>query len=118
MTQVVVQQTPAPPMPPLPDPNLVFTGIMEWVGPLAVMIVVVIGLRWLFRSPVGEAIAESIRHASRQRRGVPGESGEQVAALEAQVASLRSEVSDLAERLDFAERVLAERREQRLGTGQ
>jgi len=41
-----------------------------------------------------------------------------VAALEQQVSHLQGQVSELAERLDFAERMLAERRERKLGAGQ
>lgn len=40
-----------------------------------------------------------------------------VAALEEQVARMRGELSELAERLDFAERLLTERREHKLGAG-
>jgi hypothetical protein len=77
---------------------------------------------------VGEALAERIRHGSRRRHGrglgaewsdsqeAPGEAG-RVAALEEQVNLLNTQVSELAERLDFAERMLAERRERTLGAG-
>ena len=41
-----------------------------------------------------------------------------VQALEEQVRLLSSQVSELAERLDFTERVLAERRDRKLGAGQ
>lgn len=113
-----VAQTPSP-LPPGLDPTFVLIQVLDWVGPLVVLVVAVIGLRVLFRSPVGEAIAERIRQGRRSRLGgvVTGEQSEQVAALEAQVSSLRSEVAELAERLDFAERVLAERRDPRLGAG-
>ena len=77
-------------------------------------------------------MAESIRTGSRRRRHWKGWGGEYVAdpaesgtadphrmaALEEQVTQLRGEVSELAERLDFAERMLAERRERKLGAGQ
>ena len=116
MMQVVQGPTP---LPPGIDPTFALIQILEWVGPIVMLIIGAIGLRVVFRSPVGEAIAERIRHGRRGslRSLVTGEQGEQVAALEAQVSSLRSEVAELAERLDFAERVLAERREPRLGAG-
>jgi TolA-binding protein len=41
-----------------------------------------------------------------------------VAGLEAQLSQLQGQVAELAERLDFAERMLAERRERKLGAGQ
>lgn len=112
--------TQGPLLPPQPalDPNFAFLQVLEWVGPIAMLTVIVFGLRWVFRSPVGEALAERIRTGRRWRHGVGGESAEHVAALEAQVAALRTEVSELAERVDFTERVLAERREPRLGAGQ
>jgi len=119
MMQVVVQAPPPlPPVPPGLDPTFAFLQVLEWVGPIAMLVVFAIGLKVLLRSPVGEAIAERIRHGLRRRDALTGESAEQVALLEEQVHSLRTEVSDLAERLDFAERVLAKRAEPRLGAGQ
>ncbi|HEV2749746.1 MAG TPA: hypothetical protein VGV12_04370 [Gemmatimonadales bacterium] len=53
-----------------------------------------------------------------QRRLGGGEDPQRVAALEQQVVQLQGQVSELAERLDFAERTLAERRERKLGAGQ
>jgi hypothetical protein len=41
-----------------------------------------------------------------------------VAGLEEQLSLLQGQVAELAERLDFAERMLAERRERQLGAGQ
>jgi hypothetical protein len=97
------------------DPNLV----LHLTRHLIELVVVFLGLRWLFRSPVGEAIGERIRMRARWRRGavVGAEDPQRMAALEEQVAHLQGEVSELAERLDFAERLLAERRERKLGAG-
>ena len=117
MTQVVVQ-TPTPLPPPALDPTFAFLQVIEWVGPIVMLAVIVIGVRALLRGPVGVALAERIRHGRRPQGELTGESAEQVAQLEEQVHSLRTEVSDLAERLDFAERVLAKRAEPRLGAGQ
>lgn len=105
-----------PPMPPGLDLNYAFTQVM----PVVAMVVVFIGLRWVLRSPVGEVIAERIRMRMRGRWGgsVVGEEPQRVAALEEQVTHLQGQVSELAERLDFAERLLAERRERKLGAGQ
>jgi hypothetical protein len=109
---------PAPPGPAL-DPNFVVAQIMEWVGPVAVLLVIAVGLYGLLRTPVGEAIAESIRQRLRRRSGEDAEdSTQRVAALEEQVQGLHGHVAELAERLDFAERLLAERRERKLGAGQ
>ena len=119
-----------PPIPPGFDPNFFFTQAAPTVGLVAVILVGALGLRWLFGTVVGEALAERIRQGSRRRRHWKGFGGEwvdapddaaaetaRVAALEQQVTLLNSQVSELAERLDFAERMLAERRERTLGTG-
>jgi len=103
-----------PPPPPGLDPNFVLDQVMPIIGLLAVFL----GLRWVFRSPVGEAIAERIRARVHGRWGAGGEDPHRVAALEDQVVRLQGQVSELAERLDFAERMLAERRERKLGAGQ
>ena len=72
-------------------------------------------------SPVGKALAERIR-----RHGGAGVSEEARAELEefrsellGEVQQLRTEVSELSERMDFAERLLAKNRDgQRIGPGQ
>jgi len=95
------------------DPNFMLDQMM----PVIALVVLFLGLRWVFRSPVGEAIAERIRMRARGRWGATGEDPQRVAALEEQVSHLQGQVSELAERLDFAERLLAERRERKLGAG-
>ena len=57
----------------------------------------------LATSPIGKAIAERIRHSG----PTPGPDPE----LLAEVDSLRHDVAELAERLDFAERLLAAKRD-------
>lgn len=71
-------------------------------------------------SPIGRAVAERIRG----KAGLAGaeelraEMGEQQDAVVEEVRQVRREVAELAERLDFAERLLAQRREvSRLGPG-
>ncbi|MGH7547151.1 MAG: hypothetical protein ACREMM_03135 [Gemmatimonadales bacterium] len=72
-------------------------------------------------SPVGKALAERIR-----RHGGTGISDDARAELEefrsellGEVQQLRTEVSELSERMDFAERLLAKNRDgQRIGPGQ
>src|SRR5207245_179153 len=99
---VRMMQTP-PAFPPFPappglDPNFLINKVAPLIGFVVVVVVGAMALRWLFRSPVGEALAEGGRE-------------ERVSALDGQVA-------EMAERLDFAERLLAERRERKLGAGQ
>ncbi len=104
-----------PPVPPgVADINYLIHQMSPFVG----LLLMFMGVRWLLRSPVGEALAERIRHRSQRRWGAVGEDPQRVAALEEQVAQLQGQVSELAERLDFAERMLAERRERKLGAGQ
>ncbi len=106
-----------PPLPPGLDPTLVFNEVVPVVAAVVVILVVGVTLRGILRSPVGEAIAERIRTRA-QRRWTGGDDPERVAALEAQVSHLQGQISELAERIDFAERMLAERRERKLGAGQ
>jgi len=110
----------APMPPPLPglDPNLVFNEVVPIIAAVVVIGVVAVALRWIFRTPVGEAIAERIRRRAQRRWGAESEDPERVAALEAQVSHLQGQIAELAERIDFAERMLAERRERKLGAGQ
>jgi hypothetical protein len=57
----------------------------------------------LATSPIGKAIAERIRNSGPPPAADP--------ELMAEVDSLRHDVAELAERLDFAERLLASKRE-------
>jgi hypothetical protein len=61
-------------------------------------------------SPVGKAIAERIRHGP---RGVGEPDPEVIAELD----RLRQDVTELQERLDFAERLLAQRQPRELPGG-
>src|SRR3989442_11434279 len=116
----------APPPAPGLDPTFLFDQLMPIVG----VIVLFVGLRWVFRTPVGDAIAERIRAGIQRRRHWKGFGGEwvdapgeelgadrRVAALEEQVSTLQGQLSELAERVDFAERMLAERRDRKKGAG-
>ncbi len=128
---MLMMQTPPIAAPPGLDPNFVFNQVAPLIGVIAVFLVGAFTLKWLFRSPVGEALAERIRAGRHRRRHWKGFGGEwldvpadgpaddrRVAALEEQVSLLNGQVAELAERLDFAERMLAERRERTLGAGQ
>ena len=72
-----------------------------------------IGAVAILRGPIGKALAD--RLAGRMPTGVQSE---ETNALQVEVEELRYRVTDLEERLDFAERVLAQRREpEQLGPG-
>jgi hypothetical protein len=110
-----MMQAPVPP--PLP-PGLDLNFVIDQFVPIVGLVVLFVGVRWVFRSPVGEALAERIRTRTQRRWGVTGEDPQRVATLESQVSALQGQVSELAERIDFTERMLAERRERKLGAGQ
>ena len=111
-------QTPPPMAPPgIPFDTDMVVGLLGTIG---IIFAAAFALRWLLHSPIGEALAEGIRLRRQRRYGVAGDSGEaqRLESLEEHVRQLSSQVSELGERLDFAERVLAERRDRRLGAGQ
>lgn len=58
-------------------------------------------------SPIGSAIAERLRG----KRAVAADVTAEVDALREQLADVQAQLSELAERQDFAERVLAQQRE-------
>lgn len=113
---------PAQVVAPLPPVESALHGLIPLVGVIGVAICVAFVVRWVVHSPVGDAIAESIRLNSRPRRHWKGKGGEwesvpvdaidenRVAELEHQVQLLSGQVTELVERLDFTERVLAETR--------
>lgn len=71
-------------------------------------------------SPVGKAIADRIRgkHALPDIEDLRSEIAEARDAHATELDQVRQEVADLAERLDFAERMLAQQRESpRVGPG-
>lgn len=111
-------QTPLPQLaPPGFDWNGVFSNVVAPVAGIAILLLVGATMfRWLLKSSVGEALAERLRR--RGSESVAGDDAQRVAALEEQVAQLTAHLSEFAERLDFAERVLAERRDRKLGAGQ
>ena len=72
-------------------------------------------------SPIGRALADRIRGKGSSAGGgdVPTEFAEHKAALDQELEAVRRELAELAERMDFAERLLAKNREgQRIGPGQ
>jgi hypothetical protein len=58
-------------------------------------------------SPLGKALADRIRHGPTPRGRAQGGQDEVLSAVE----DLRREVAELAERVDFTERLLAKHRE-------
>ena len=63
-------------------------------------------------SPIGRAVADRIRGKSASAGGdVRTQLAEQREALDQELEAVRREVAELAERMDFAERLLAKQRD-------
>ena len=115
----------APP-PPGVDPNFLISQLIPLVGAVAAMIVGGVVLYAFFKSDLAKAIAERIRAGIHRRKHWKGLGAEwvdtpgsgidepRVAELEEQVGALHGQIAELAERLDFAERLLAQKRERSL----
>jgi len=113
-----VQGTLLPPPPPGMDPNLLIEQLFPIVGFVGLLIFGGLAIRWFFKSAIAEALAERLRARTRQRFDTGAGESERVAGLEHQILTLQGQLSELAERVDFAERMLAERRERKLSAGQ
>jgi hypothetical protein len=79
---------------------------------VVVFMIPIVGIAGFFSwmiaiSPLGKAVADRIRHGPTPRGGAQGGQEEVLSALE----DLRREVAELAERVDFTERLLAKHRE-------
>src|SRR5882762_7921851 len=100
--------TPQPPLLPF-DPN----QLIPLIGVVAGLIITGVVLYAFFKSDIAAAIAERIRGMHR-RKGVETAGDEpRVAQLEERLDLMHGQISELAERLDFAERLLAQKRERR-----
>jgi hypothetical protein len=120
-----MQQTPAPTeLPPvIPfDPN----QLIPLIGMIGGMVVAGVVLYAFFKSDLAAAIAERIRAGIHRRKRWKGFGGEwsdtpaeaidagHVAELERRVVEMQGQIAEMAERLDFAERLLAQQRERSL----
>lgn len=110
------------PLPPgIPDMTFVAARLFDFLAQIVAAIGIVLGLKFALRSPLGEAWAERFRERTRRRFGNPSTdpaAEARVAGVEQELTQLRGEVAELAERLDFAERLLSQHRQQQLGAGQ
>jgi hypothetical protein len=71
-------------------------------GVVIAIFVICLGLARILRGPVGEAMADRLRHGARTRTD---------ATLMGEVEELKTRLAEVEERLDFAERLLAAGRE-------
>lgn len=87
---------------------------MDWTGLVAIVMVFGTGMVGLVAfSAIGRAIGARIL----RKAGAPPELGEQLDDLADRVEGIQRQVAELAERQDFAERLLAKGREKELPAG-
>ena len=116
-------RSPTPP-PMLPfDPN----QLIPLIGMIGGMVLAGVVLYAFFKSDLAKAMAERIRagmHRKKRWKGFGGEwsdtptdglaDADHVAELEQRVTDMQGQIAEMAERLDFAERLLAQKRERSL----
>lgn len=103
-------QTPPPPMLPF-DPN----QLIPLVGLIGVVIVAGIVLWGFFKSDLAAAISERIRTGVRRRKAaIDDVQAEHLTELDRRMTEMQGQIAEMAERLDFAERLLAQKRERSL----
>lgn len=115
---------PPPTPPPGVDLDTIINSLFPLIGAVTALIVGGAVLYAFFKSDLAAAIAARIRAgAHRPGKRLGGEwidAGEEshVAQLEARVDQMHGQIAELAERLDFAERLLAQKRERTLRAGE
>lgn len=121
---MLLLQTPAPPIPSIPfDPN----QLIPLLGMIGGFVVAGVVMYAFFKSDIAGAIAERIRagiHRKRRWKGFGGEWTDaplgadtdpgHVAELEQRLTEMQGQLAEMHERLDFAERLLAQKRERSL----
>lgn len=90
------------------DPN----QLIPLIGMIGGMIVAGVVLYAFFKSDLAAALAERIR--GRKKSSVDAVDAEHVVELEQRVTEMQGQIAEMAERLDFAERLLAQKRERAL----
>ena len=105
---ILAQTAPPPPMIPF-DPN----QLIPLIGMVGGMVISGIVLWAFFKSDIARAIGERIRGRRKSHELDDAEPGH-VAELEQRVVEMQGQIAEMAERLDFAERLLAQKRERSL----
>lgn len=90
------------------DPN----QLIPLIGMIGGMIVSGVVLYAFFKSDLAAAFAERIR--GRKKASTDAVDAEHVVELEQRVTEMQGQIAEMAERLDFAERLLAQKRERAL----
>lgn len=125
----MIQGAPLPPI-QTPPPGVDVDTIINALGPVVfgvtALIVLGVVLYRFVTSDLAAALAERIRagiHRKRHWKGFGGEwsdtptdgiDAERVAGLEQKLEAMQGQIGEMAERLDFAERLLAQKRERSL----
>jgi len=122
MLLIVAQIPPAPGV----DPNFLVSQLIPLIGAIAAFVVGGVVLSAFFKSDLAKALAERIRAGMYRRKRWKGFGSEwsdtpaegidagHVAELEQRVVEMQCQIAEMAERLDFAERLLAQKRERSL----
>jgi hypothetical protein len=105
---LIAQTTPLPPQIPF-DPN----QLIPLIGMIGGMVIAGIVLWGFFKSDLARALAERIRGRRKHGEFEATDPGH-VAELEQRVVEMQGQITEMAERLDFAERLLAQKRERSL----
>ena len=102
---MMVLQTPLPPIPV--DPNVILNGVIPIFG----MATGIIITGFLVLGPIGKAIGQVIKHwlGGGAREGQALQAGDMDEVL-GRLDTIQHQLSELNERQDFAERVLAQSR--------
>jgi len=111
LLQVAIPPPQLPPLPPQADPNVLSAQTQESILIALVIIVISAGVVFLLK-PLVQAFARRV-----EGRGAGAALQGEVDALRQQVSDLdplRDRVHELEERMEFTERLLAQRREQDL----
>jgi len=107
---VLLQQTPLPPMIPF-DPN----QLIPLIGVIGGFVVAGVVLFAFFKSDLAAAMAERIRTGVRRRKvAIDDVQGDHIAELDERMTEMQGQIAEMHERLDFAERLLAQKRERSL----
>lgn len=106
---MLLLQTPPPSIPFNPN------DIIPLIGMLGGFVVAGIVLWGFFKSDIAGALAERIRGRKKHPKELSGDTDAgYIAELEQRVTDMQGQLAEMAERLDFAERLLAQKRERSL----
>ncbi len=113
---MLLLQGPTPPPPMIPfDPN----QLIPLIGMIGGFVVAGVVLYAFFKSDIAAALAERVRGGIFRKKHWK-DSGEEaiesgdVSELEHKVTEMQGQIAEMAERLDFTERLLAQKRERSL----